>query len=1102
MGVRKLEDDESTPRPRPSLNATGRAQDAWGMNNTTPSFDEPTSPTPQTPSTARGRADQAWNMGDPAPINQPPVEPQPEPDQPSAPSPIDKARDAWGVENPVVPGDFEANPDLNPGQKSWREKVNDGREKVEGARERARNLWDAETQTGEPEDTDEDVRQKEETPRQEGFKNNTGQKRARPVTFGDWVRGWKGNYKTAGGVIGLITGGGSIMLAFLLIPAALATALERIMMNDAADSTRINLLMRRAFVSALIGNKANSADKVARPFSSMSEGQAKIWKDAGFKLEPNTPDADGRYPLQSMQFPEPDNTKVSNSKDLFAHLDSSLDARVKFEGVIDARASPYNSRFAEYRKILGKWGIDGKGEAFKANTDRDPEKRRQAMDADIDRQTGAVTETDPEVRRAKYTEKLRELKLFDTRFSSRLSDIAGSKGAGKVFNAADAVGAVCSGYTLINATETGLKTLWYKDIILFGWGVYQTLSQAIDQGNVSAEKIEYIFRRFNWYLTPQLKELHPDLYGDYSAEEYNLTAFDSPPMEAMIVGNLAAVKKFTEQYMGWHLQAAVVGATALNVMESSVGGKDNLKDICFGAKVIGFVGIAQCLSNPLSAGVCAGLFVANQMFAEDIIKYTTAILAAPALKLISEANLTSKLKGVRFGAAFAAFIGLLMAEHARSSAAVSATSVKAVERFTQETDEVYNKDVVEVAKYKARQTPFDASNQYSFISQLASTLNPQGMFGDQKTPYSHMANIMTIAFSPAKFLSESAGALQYQPSQLKLTAKSRISKCPDKDIKGIGAVCDGASGKTIGVLPEGVAEALKDQVDGKRDIVLETVKFMYDNGYIDETRKAIGDNNPDGPDGDDEGEGEKFEYIKFKNYCTEDRVDPVGRTSKDITQAKTKEDLDWWVYARCIAKNFNGEDQQDKREALVKKLFYFTIFNNLCETQVVMADDVKSCAEEAKKTAAKNTGDWQRPTTGPCTSGYGPRWGTQHAGIDIAPPSGTPIVAPTSMKITNIVGEGAHDGYGNSVMAEATDGSGYSFRFGHMLSTAVNSGQEMSKGETIGLVGSTGDSSGPHLHFEIFPPGTDPMGYTGAVDPVPILRDHGVNETECGANSA
>jgi murein DD-endopeptidase MepM/ murein hydrolase activator NlpD len=85
-----------------------------------------------------------------------------------------------------------------------------------------------------------------------------------------------------------------------------------------------------------------------------------------------------------------------------------------------------------------------------------------------------------------------------------------------------------------------------------------------------------------------------------------------------------------------------------------------------------------------------------------------------------------------------------------------------------------------------------------------------------------------------------------------------------------------------------------------------------------------------------------------------------------------------------------------------------------------------------------------------------------HAGIDLAASAGTPIVAAADGRV---VGAGWHGGYGQQV--EIAHGSGIETSYGHMSRIATRIGQVVRKGEVIGWVGSTGLSTGPHLHFEV-----------------------------------
>ncbi len=116
------------------------------------------------------------------------------------------------------------------------------------------------------------------------------------------------------------------------------------------------------------------------------------------------------------------------------------------------------------------------------------------------------------------------------------------------------------------------------------------------------------------------------------------------------------------------------------------------------------------------------------------------------------------------------------------------------------------------------------------------------------------------------------------------------------------------------------------------------------------------------------------------------------------------------------------------------------------------------------------------PAQGIMTSGYGWRWGRMHHGIDIAGPIGTPIVAAADGVV--ITSEWHSGGYGNLVQIEHPDGS--ITLYAHNSENRVEVGQVVKQGELIALMGSTGYSTGPHLHFEIRLPeqGTvNPMVY-------------------------
>ena len=102
------------------------------------------------------------------------------------------------------------------------------------------------------------------------------------------------------------------------------------------------------------------------------------------------------------------------------------------------------------------------------------------------------------------------------------------------------------------------------------------------------------------------------------------------------------------------------------------------------------------------------------------------------------------------------------------------------------------------------------------------------------------------------------------------------------------------------------------------------------------------------------------------------------------------------------------------------------------------------------------------PVHGPVTSGYGPRWGRMHTGIDVAAPSGTPLRAA---KAGEVIYAGWLGGYGNTVLLD--HGEGVATLYGHQSRIGATEGQILNQGDVLGFVGTTGHSTGNHLHFEI-----------------------------------
>jgi peptidoglycan hydrolase-like protein with peptidoglycan-binding domain len=151
-----------------------------------------------------------------------------------------------------------------------------------------------------------------------------------------------------------------------------------------------------------------------------------------------------------------------------------------------------------------------------------------------------------------------------------------------------------------------------------------------------------------------------------------------------------------------------------------------------------------------------------------------------------------------------------------------------------------------------------------------------------------------------------------------------------------------------------------------------------------------------------------------------------------------------------------------------------------------------------RRSSSQNVGNptgpvrFLRPVHGPVTSPFGQRWGRLHAGIDFGAPTGAPVGAGGRGTVS-FAGWNA-GGYGNLVVIDHR--LGFQSWYAHLSSVSVSSGQSVGGGTRIGAVGSTGASTGPHLHFEVRRNGTpiDPSGY--------LLRTYAARIAPPGENHA
>ena len=219
---------------------------------------------------------------------------------------------------------------------------------------------------------------------------------------------------------------------------------------------------------------------------------------------------------------------------------------------------------------------------------------------------------------------------------------------------------------------------------------------------------------------------------------------------------------------------------------------------------------------------------------------------------------------------------------------------------------------------------------------------------------------------------------------------------------------------------------------------------------------------------------------KAESEASEARLDRLEGRQREVTAAVAR----------------RHEQVTEVKDTLVSRQQQFaevragkrTVLASTREDRHELEDHLASLEKEQAKIAARlarasgqpagpvrqGSGRFIWPVNGTFTSPFGFRWGRLHAGIDIAVSEGTPLRAADAgtVAIAGWVG-----GYGNYVCIN--HGGGISTCYGHQSRLAVSVGSRVGQGEVIGYSGNTGNSTGPHLHFEVRSNGNpvDPMGY-------------------------
>jgi murein DD-endopeptidase MepM/ murein hydrolase activator NlpD len=235
---------------------------------------------------------------------------------------------------------------------------------------------------------------------------------------------------------------------------------------------------------------------------------------------------------------------------------------------------------------------------------------------------------------------------------------------------------------------------------------------------------------------------------------------------------------------------------------------------------------------------------------------------------------------------------------------------------------------------------------------------------------------------------------------------------------------------------------------------------------VDDLRKA----NPE-VKGDLIKEGENLNLVVPDPYVTLSSRETVTYIQSIPYSVQVTHDSSMWPWQETVTQQ-GKSGQKEIIEQVVRENGKEVSRTRISET-VISHPVPKKLTRGNKQVPAMGSGELVWPVQGTITSKFGWRWGSFHRGIDIGASSGTEIKAADSGVVTFA---GWNGGYGNLVKVD--HGSTQTW-YAHMSKMAVKTGDKVEKGAVIGYVGSTGISTGPHLHFEVHVEGVakDPLGF-------------------------
>ncbi len=875
--------------------------------------------------------------------------------------------------------------------------------------------------------------------------------------------------KTSLITIGLLLLGGGGAVTIFSTPSLAVVQLSQILTQDLNDqlkaySDRHVLVMRGKFSA---DNKTScKTGSIMCRLTKPSDKQKERLRSKGIKFE-----LDGNGRLLHMTFPgtngDPD-VKVSSGRELQSKLQNDLTVRTGMQRAENPWfASMSDKTFRNTLRLLGT----SKASRITGDTNKEREKslnntigeaseiKTQDLTPEKDKdgkETGRYIGPDGEVLSQQQLDMINDsAKVTESASKIKPSNIASSIGKGVMATAAaDTACTVYNTSRMVGALSKVAKAAQAAQMATAALNVPASRSMA---GVATDGEMEFVGNKINGIGGPQQPTEVVDetkVYDSGTATKPPMkqntsqyaTAFDSPGVKAALYGDVTPLDSKQARFSlagGFSGTLNKINAAIARVVN---GGDPNPAAV---SKKCKYIQNPYVRGVSIAAGILIGIGSFGTFQAVGIAASLAFSMALPYMISvaadIASGDMFKNLYGEDFGSG--AFVGTaaVMSSAAQHRGMKPLTAEEAVAYTTSQQQTIARYS--EVERNIAKSQPLDIYNRYSFLGSIAAYITP--------TIAQSRSSVGTMALS----ISTLAPMIFTQSNQ---TAKAdntieRFKQCPDPMYASLHIGADIYCNVRYGL--------------SHKELAMDPVKNA--NWMI-----ASGNISGDSDTGEPIDNEQSWNYKKFMDECA-NRTVGYGE-DQDENQGDG---------ANCLSQ---------QNEPLNQHFRVFTMDLSVMDYMDGIDDLPSSTSGE---TGPVSSDGWAFPTTtdAQLTSGYKPADRPDHRGVDLAQRGGAlgkPIYAAHD---GTVVASGPADGFGNwIVITHDVDGKKLSTVYGHMRrqDLLVKAGDTVKAGQQIARIGSEGQSTGPHLHFEIWNGNRLNCGGDCSIDPTPVLNKAKGRSTE------